>query len=119
MLLFAHVAVQATSMTLEKGFAFNTGARDGATPVEGIFAGRADRALKNYLETYPAFVALALGLVASGHAGGAGAQGAVVWIVARAAYVPLYLAGVPYVRTLAYAAAAWGLWRMFEQLMWP
>ncbi len=116
MLLFMHIGVQVSLMTYEKGAAYNVGARDNYAEPTGVLAGRAGRALKNFLETYPAFVALALALAISGrHA----ETGALAWIIARVVYLPLYLAGVPYVRTLVYAVSIWGLFQMFEQLLWP
>ncbi len=119
MLLFAHVLLQSGSATLETGLGYNAGARDEGREPKGVFAGRAQRALRNFQETYPVFIGLALALAVSGRTGGYGAQGAWVWIVARVIYIPLYLAGVPYLRTLVFAVSIWGLVRMFEQLLWP
>ena len=119
MLLFAHIAVQSGLATMESGLFYNASARDAQTKPKGAVARRAQRALRNFLETYGAFLGLAVALVASGRTGGYGAQGAMVWIIARALYLPLYLAGIPYVRTLVFAASIWGLIRMFEQLLWP
>ncbi len=119
MLLFAHIGLQSGLATLETGLFYNASARDDNRKPSGIVAGRAQRALGNFLETYAAFVGLALALAISGRAGGVGAQGAIVWIVARVVYIPLYLGGVPFVRTLVYAVSIWGLIRMFEQLLWP
>ena len=53
----------------------------------------ARRALNNLLETYPAFVALALGLIVTGKTGGLGATGAWIWLIARVVYVIIYAAG--------------------------
>ena len=75
-------------------------ARRGARP-QGVYYGRATRALANYVENYGAFAAMDLGLIATGHTGG---WGAAIWIVARIVYLPLYLGGIPVVRTLAWAS---------------
>ena len=83
----------------------------------GAVAGRLDRALKNLLETYPAFIALALALVVTGKTGGMGAAGAWLWLVARVVYVFLYAAGVPVVRTIVWAASIVGLVLMLLHLM--
>jgi uncharacterized MAPEG superfamily protein len=119
MLLFGHIVLQSGLATLETGLPYNAGPRDDDRLPRGVYARRAQRALANFLETYPAFIALAVALAISGRAGGTGAQGALFWIGARVVYVPLYLAGVPYVRTLAFGVSIWGLIRMFEQLLWP
>ena len=73
-----------------------------------VIAGRLARALNNLLETYPAFVALALGLIVAGKTGGLGATGAWVWIVARVLYVFIYAAGIPVVRTLVWLVSIVG-----------
>lgn len=116
-LLFVQIFLQSGLATWETGLTHNASARDDEKPPAGKLAGRAKRALANYLETLPAFLGLALALTATGRAGGAAATGALVWLVARCVYVPLYLAGVPYIRSFAYLASLWGLWLMFKQLV--
>ena len=80
-------------------------------------AGRLLRALRNLLETYPAFVALALALVVTGRTGGIGAAGAWLWLAARVVYVGFYAAGVPVLRTLAWFVSIVGLVMMLIRLM--
>ena len=108
-LLVVHVMLQGQTATRERGLEWNAGPRDGAEKPLGPLAGRAARALANYQETYPAFIALALGLATTGQTGGLGAAGAIVWLVARLVYIPLYLLGVPYVRSLAWTVSMLGL----------
>jgi uncharacterized MAPEG superfamily protein len=108
-LLFVHVMIQGQTVTRDRGLAWNAGARDGEQPPLGPLAGRAARALANFQETYPVFIALALGLAVTGRTGGLGATGALLWFAARVAYVPLYLLGVPYVRSLAWVVSMLGL----------
>ncbi|MGP7796237.1 MAPEG family protein [Sphingomonas sp. CLY1604] len=108
-LLVVHIMLQGQTATRDRGLDWNAGPRDGeATPL-GPLAGRAARALANYQETYPAFVALALGLAITGQTGGMGAIGAWLWFLARVVYIPLYLLGVRYVRSLAWVASMLGL----------
>ncbi|MBV1705270.1 MAG: MAPEG family protein [Hyphomicrobiales bacterium] len=114
---FVHLAVQATTMTLRQGIGWNVGARDGAPRPEGALDGRAARALRNFLETFPLFAALALALVAAGRSGGAGAHGAALYVWARAAYVPIYLLGVPVLRTVVYGVSIAGLLAMLGALL--
>ncbi|MEA1082794.1 MAPEG family protein [Sphingomonas sp. M6A6_1c] len=109
-LLVVHIMLQGQTATRERGLAWNAGPRDGTDEKPlGPLAGRAERALSNYQETYPAFIALALGLAVTGQTGGVGAAGAILWLVARLVYIPLYLLGIPYVRSLAWVAAMFGL----------
>ena len=81
-------------------------------------AGRATRALHNYVENLGPFVAMALALIATGHAGGLGAAGATIWILARILYLPVYLVGTLYVRTALWAIAVIGLLMMLGRLAW-
>jgi uncharacterized MAPEG superfamily protein len=108
-LLMLHLAVQVRTVTRERGSAWNAGARDEGSETKGVLAGRAARAFRNYLETYPAFGVLALLLIVLQRADGIGYAGALIWLVARAIYLPLYLAGVPYLRTLVWLASIAGL----------
>lgn len=89
-LLLAHVALQGQTMTRERGLSWGAGARDSGSKPLGPVAGRTERALRNFGETYPAFVALTLALAVSGRVGGIGALGAGLWFVARLCYIPLY-----------------------------
>ena len=84
---------------------------------KSIVAGRLERALNNLLETYPAFIALALALALTGKTGGIAATGAVIWIIARVLYVIIYAAGIPVVRTVIWFASMVGLAMMFMRLM--
>ena len=108
-LLVIALMVQGQLATRELGVGWNAGPRDGDQHPTGALAGRAQRALDNFKETYPAFIALALALAVSGRTGGLGATGALLWFVARIVYHPLYLFGVPYVRSLVWIASMVGL----------
>jgi uncharacterized MAPEG superfamily protein len=92
-----------------RDFAWLSGPRDDTRPVTGV-AARLDRALKNFLETFPLFAAALIACVASGKVGGTlTVYGAGLYVAARALYVPLYAAGTPMVRTLVWTAAMIGI----------
>ena len=112
-LLLVHIAIQGGLSTAKLG-AYNAGPRDEGREPRGAHAGRATRALRNFLETYPAFVALALGLSVAGKTG---ALGAALWFWARVIYLPLYRFGGPSLRTLAWIVAAGGLVLMVIRLL--
>src|SRR5215217_2724919 len=99
-LLVFHIGLQGQLATMELGSSWNAGPRDDRQQPSGKYAGRADRASANFRETYPAFVGLALALAMVGDPSGWGLIGAWIWLVCRLVYIPLYLAGVPYVRSL-------------------
>lgn len=115
-LLLAQVLAQAFA-TYDLGPKYLFSPRDENRVSRSIVAGRLGRALRNLLETYPAFVALALVLVITGKAGGLGATGAWIWLIARAVYVIVYAAGVPVVRTLVWLASILGLLLMLARLV--
>lgn len=116
-LLVVHVLAQGMLATKELGSAWNAGPRDDNKQPAGKLAGRAARASSNFRETYPAFVALAAGLLFTGETSGLGLTGAIVWFVGRIVYYPLYLAGIPYIRSLVWTAAMAGLGVMFLALV--
>ena len=108
-LLVFHISLQGMLATRELGSQWNAGPRDDAREPVGKLAGRAARASANYRETYPGFVALALALAVAGDPSGWGLVGAWLWFVARFVYIPLYLAGIPYIRSLVWLFALVGL----------
>jgi uncharacterized MAPEG superfamily protein len=115
-LLLVQMFLQSVSSALELGGNYKAGPRDQPKPLQSVFAGRAERAFRNLLETFPIFAALALALVVSGRNGGLGALGAQVWIVARILYVPLYLAHIPFARSLVWFVSIFALVAMLVRL---
>jgi uncharacterized MAPEG superfamily protein len=113
LLFIAHVVCQAVLAQGEFGQAFLFSPRDNSPDAKGVLCGRATRALANFVENYGAFVAMDLALIATGHTGG---WGAVVWIVARIVYLPLYLIGIPVVRTLCWTVSIIGLLMMLGRV---
>ena len=95
-------------MIRDCGPSYALSTRDGSR-VPGPVTGRLTRGLANFLETYAAFVALALALAVSGKAGGLGATGALIWFWARVVYVPVFAAGIPVLRTLVWTVSMIGL----------
>lgn len=75
-----------------------------ATPL----GGRAERAANNSIEALIMFVPLALVAQIAGSAEAA-MMGATIFIWARVAYLPIYLVGIPYLRSLVWAVGVVGL----------
>jgi uncharacterized MAPEG superfamily protein len=92
------------------------GNRDHQRPLT-VVGGRADRALANMHEALPVFLALALMNMIVGTAAGLAVTGATVFLVARAAYVVVYMVGIPVVRTLIWIAGWVGLALMIAPLL--
>lgn len=85
------------------------GPRDQPMPIEGV-AARLDRAFRNYMETFAFFVAAVLALAVMDRLGTTlTVWGSVLYVVARALYVPIYAAGIPRIRTLVWFVAMVGL----------
>ena len=116
-LLLAQIGLQSIFATAEHGPKYNASPRDERLVANSPLAGRAQRALANLLETYPAFVGLALALAATGRSDGWGAWGALIWFWARVAYVPAYLMGVPFLRTAIWIVSVLGLVAMLTRLL--
>ncbi|WP_404401114.1 MAPEG family protein [Pelagibacterium halotolerans] len=115
-LLFVQITIQAVWLTLDLGHAYNVSPRDAQKPL-GPYAARAKRMLDNFLETYPAFVGLALAAGLLGTSNWLTQWGAGVYFGFRILYIPLYLAGVAYIRTLTWIVASGGLAMMVLGLL--
>jgi uncharacterized MAPEG superfamily protein len=113
-LLLLQMFLQSVSSAIELGGGYKAGPRDDSRVVRSVIAGRADRAFRNLLETFPIFAALAL--VITGRNGGLGALGAQAWIVMRILYVPLYLIQIPFARSVVWFASIFALVAMLVRL---
>ncbi len=117
LLLVVHIILQGVLATKELGSEWNAGPRDNEKKPEGKLAGRAARASANFRETYPAFIALAFGVIMAGDPASIALIGAWIWLICRVIYIPLYLAGIPYIRSLVWVGSMIGLLLMFIVLM--
>ncbi len=116
-LLLFHILLQGFLATRELGSDWNAGPRDEEKQPTSALAGRAARASRNFQETYPAFIGLLLGLAFIGDASGWGVLGGWLWLIARIVYIPLYLAGIPYIRSLVWLGSLLGLLVMMIALI--
>jgi uncharacterized MAPEG superfamily protein len=106
---FVHIVAASHSASIQRGYRWSASPRDEPMgPLSGV-AGRLDRALKNFLETFPLFAAVVLTAhVASRHSR-LTEWGAQLYFWGRVAYLPLYAAGVPLLRSLVWDVAALGI----------
>jgi uncharacterized MAPEG superfamily protein len=104
-----HVAIAATLATQQRGLKWNVGNRDGEAKALTGIAARADRASRNFLETFPFFAVAVLALAVKGPANAHTAFGAELYLWGRILYLAIYLAGIPYLRTLVWAVSIWGV----------
>ncbi len=84
------------------------GSRDEARPM-GVVAGRLHRAYRNFMETFPFFAAAILAATLMERTGTLTLWGSMLYVGARALYVPAYASGVRLVRSLIWFVAMIGL----------
>lgn len=115
-LLLVHIVVQVLFYTRDTGQGYALSNREEDRPVTPV-TDRLTRGLRNFIETYPAFIGLALALAVTGKTGGIGATGALIWFWARLVYIPVFAAGIIVLRTAVWAVSIIGLILMLIRLM--
>ncbi|HLZ85542.1 MAG TPA: MAPEG family protein [Caulobacteraceae bacterium] len=115
-LTLVQVVVAATGAIMQVGVVPLAGNREGLPPIEG-WAGRALRAHRNMLENLVLFAALVLTAQAAGRTGGLTALGAQLFFWGRLAYAPIYIVGVPWLRTAVFGVSAVGMVLILAQLL--
>ena len=93
----------------ETGLDYNAGPRDEAGPPVGVITARLQRAQRNLYETLPLFLAAVLIAHVSGRLGTLTYTGAWLYAAGRVLYIPAYAFGIPYIRSLIWAASTGGL----------
>jgi uncharacterized MAPEG superfamily protein len=115
-LTFIQVLVSVAGATLQVGLPRLVGNREGLAELTG-WAGRAQRAHWNMIENLPLFAALVLVAHAGGISSSMTVLGAQLFLWARLAYAVIYVAGIPWLRTAAWAVSVVGLLLIFLQLI--
>ena len=108
-LALVQVLLPAVVRNREVGIHYNAGPRDAPVPPPGKLSGRLMRAQANLFETLPIFAIAVLIVHVSGRENALTHYGALAYFVARLVYVPLYAAGVPFVRSLAWLVSVVGI----------
>jgi len=113
-LTFVQVLIAAAAANQVVGLTTLAGNRDDL-PVMPGFAGRAKRAHLNMLENMVLFSALVLIAVVANKTNATTAMGALIFFWARLVYAVIYLIGIPWLRTLAWAVSVIGM----IMVAWP
>ena len=113
-LTFVQVLIAAMAANQVVGLTTLAGNRDDL-PVMSGFAGRAKRAHLNMLENMVLFSALVLIAVVAQKTNAMTALGALIFFWARLLYAVIYLIGIPWLRTLAWAVSVVGM----IMVAWP
>jgi uncharacterized MAPEG superfamily protein len=104
----AQIMIAALASLMQKGVPWAAGPRDNAAPLTGVTA-RLDRAASNFVTMFPFFIAVVLvGHLLDRHSHMT-VLGAQLYFWARLVYVPVYAVGIPYLRTLIWAASIVGI----------
>ena len=115
LLLIVHILTATRFKTAQYGRKWNAGARDEALPPPSPLTGRTMRAQANFEETFPIAIIALLGVVLANRTSPTTALGGWIWLGARAAYLPIYAAGIPVVRTIVFIVSMAGL----VMVLWP
>lgn len=108
-LALVHILAAGAISTWQYGLKRNAGPRDEPVAAPAQLTGRLARAQANFFETFPVFVAAVLIVYVADLESPTTELGAWIWVCARFVYLPVYAAGIPYLRTLLWAAALVGL----------
>ncbi len=107
-LTFVQVLVAAMGANQAVGLNTLAGNREGLGEITG-WAGRAKRAHLNMIENMVLFTALVLIAAAAGKANAMTAMGAMIFFWGRLAYAVIYVAGIAWLRTLAWFVSVIGV----------
>ncbi len=115
LLLIIHIFTATRFKTAQYGRKWNMGARDEELPSPTSVTGRAVRAQANFEETFPVAIVALLCVVVTHRTSTITELGGWMWLGARVVYLPLYLAGIPVVRTIVFMISLVGL----GMVLWP
>ncbi len=121
MTVFTWLTIMLASLIRARGWTFSglqlsLGNRE-AMPDASAVAGRAERAANNTKENFILFAALGLAAAAAGVNAPRVELGAQIFVIARLLYVPIYIAGIPYLRTAVWAVGVAGMAVMASALL--
>ena len=112
-----HLLIVAQFSRQQYGLKWIGSARDDARPPLSGVGGRLERAYRNFLETFPYFVAAVAVVSVSGAADTVSAWGAIAYFGGRLFYIPLYAFGIPVVRGLVWNIPTVGILAIFSTIL--
>jgi len=113
-LVLLQMVLQSVAGFLTIGLKGAVGSRDDEVLTTG-YGGRFERAYYNMLETFPVFVALVLTIHVTESWSTTSALAVKLYFWARVVYIPLYVSGIPYLRSIAWVVSMVGI----VMLAWP
>ena len=115
-LALVQMLIALVSATAQVGLLRLVGNRENLPSLEG-WAGRAQRAHRNMLESLIIFAALVLAAQLAGKTNAVTALGAQLFFWGRLAYAPVYVIGIPRLRTALWGVSFVGLLQILFQLL--
>jgi uncharacterized MAPEG superfamily protein len=115
-LMFVQMLVAATGANQQVGLSMLAGNRESLPAMTG-WAGRAKRAHLNMMENMVLFAALVLIAAVANKANAMTALGAMIFFWARLAYAAIYVAGIAWLRTVAWFVSVIGMVMIGLQLI--
>jgi uncharacterized MAPEG superfamily protein len=103
------LAIAATCSVAQRGLGWAASPRDEVKPPLTGIGGRLDRARANFLETFPLFLAVVVAAHLLQRHDATTVLGAQLYFWARLAHLPIYAAGIPYLRTLIWTVSIVGI----------
>jgi uncharacterized MAPEG superfamily protein len=106
---FVQLVAAAQAANAQYGLTWAASPRDVEMPPLKPIPGRINRNFRNYMETFPLFVAAVLVARATGVHDALTQWGAIAYLGGRIVYTALYVTGVPLIRSLFWNVAAFGM----------
>jgi uncharacterized MAPEG superfamily protein len=106
---FLQLIVAAQASSFQYGLRWAASPRDADMPPLMPIPGRISRNFRNYMETFPFFVAAILIAEAQGVHDTLTYWGAVTYLAGRFVFTALYISGVPLIRSLFWNIASFGM----------
>jgi uncharacterized MAPEG superfamily protein len=103
------IVLASHAASLQRGYRWTASARDESVPPLAGAAGRLERALRNYLETFPMFAAAVLIAHVLGRHSWMTEWGVLLYLFGRIVYLALYAGGVFLIRSLVWNVATAGI----------
>lgn len=108
-LCLIQIVISSHAASFQRGYRWTPSSRDAEVPPLTGVPARLERALRNFFETFPVFVAAVFLVYALGRENVLSEWGSGLYFSARLVYLLLYAAGVPLLRSLVWNVAFSGI----------
>ncbi|SNB68140.1 Uncharacterized conserved protein, MAPEG superfamily [Arboricoccus pini] len=119
LLAIVQILLASYARNKETGTAYNVGPRDDEGPPVGRLTARLRRAQANLFETMPVIVAALIVAHVTGREGVLTLSAAILYLVARIVYLPLYAAGIPVLRSVVWLVSLVGVLMAILAILLP